>query len=477
MALQALLLRKKIDAKQKELTAVRNAIADLAKREGELEAAINEAAEMPDETEDEQAAKKEAQEAVESEVADFEEQKADAEQNAERLEGEIGDLEKELEAQETETPDETDDDEDDPAQEREVKTTMEIRDLHNMDTVERNAVMSREDVQGFLGEVRTAIREKRALNNVGLTIPEVFLGMIRQNIENYSKLYKHVNVRRVSGTARLTIMGDIPEAIWTECCANLNELSLSFNDMEVDCFKVGGYFAVCNATLEDSDVALASEIMTAIGQAIGLALDKAILYGRNTSANQKMPLGIVSRLAQTAKPTGYPATARPWVDLHTSNILSIAAGTDGAELVKALTLDFGAAKGKYSRGEIVWVMNETTYTQVVADTVAVNAAGAIVAGVNGTMPIIGGRIEVLNFVPDNVIIAGYFDLYLLAERAGEQFATSEHVRFLADQTVMKGTARYDGAPVIPEAFIAVGLNGVTPNATMTFAADTANTGA
>ena len=41
---------------------------------------------------------------------------------------------------------------------------------------------------------------------------------------------------------------------------------------------------------------------------------------------------------------------------------------------------------------------------------------------------------------------------------------------------MKGTARYDGQPVIAEGFVAIGL-GTTPNATMTFAADTANEGA
>lgn len=473
MALQALLIRKKIDAKRKELEASRARLADLQAREAELEASINEAADLPDDDE----SKPEAQEAVEAAVAEHEAAVAEETANAEKLETEIGDLEQELADQETEqaTPDDAEDAE--PAeQEREVKTPMEHRDLRTMPIMERDAFLNREDVQNYLHEVRTAISEKRALNNVGLTIPEVFLGMIRQNIENYSKLYKHVNVRRLSGTGRLVIMGGIPEAIWTECCANLNELSLSFNDMEVDCFKVGGYFAVCNATLEDSDLNLASEIMTAIGQAIGLALDKAILYGRNTSSNQKMPLGIVSRLAQTAEPSGYPATARPWADLHTSNILSIAAGVKGGDLFADIMVKFGAAKGKYSRGTKVWVMNEKTYTGLIAASVAVNAAGAIVAGVNGSMPLGGGVIEVLDFIPDNVIIGGYFDLYLLAERAGEQFASSEHVRFLSDQTVMKGTARYDGAPIIAEAFVAIGLNGVTPNATMTFAADTANNG-
>ena len=48
------------------------------------------------------------------------------------------------------------------------------------------------------------------------------------------------------------------------------------------------------------------------------------------------------------------------------------------------------------------------------------------------------------------------------------------MKFLEDQTVFKGTARYDGQPVIAEGFVAVGIGGVTPTAAMTFAPDTAN---
>ena len=92
------------------------------------------------------------------------------------------------------------------------------------------------------------------------------------------------------------------------------------------------------------------------------------------------------------------------------------------------------------------------------------------------MPVIGGVIEVLNFVPDNTIIGGFFDLYLLGERAGAKFAQSEHVFFIQDQTAFKGTARYDGQPVIAEAFVAIGLEGTTPSASaVAFAPDKANT--
>lgn len=449
MALKALMLRKKLNDARKALEALRAKDAEFEKREKEIEASIEEA-----EAEEERAAVEEAVESFEAEKKQHEDEKAG-------LERQITDLEKDL--QEEEKEQNTDPAEQPPKQEERKEEKMEVRGIENL--------VTRDDVKAYLGEVRTAIKEKRALTNVGLTIPEVMLGLIRENIINYSKLYKHVNVRRVSGDGHQVIMGTIPEAVWTDCCANLNELSLSFADVEVDCWKVGGYFAVCNATLEDSDIDLASELLTAIGAGIGLALDKAILYGTGT----RMPLGIVTRLVQTEAPAGYPATARPWVDLHTTNVKSIAASNTGTKLFQAFVTDSGAAKGKYSRGGKVWCMNETTYTKLVSEAMAIDAGGAIVSGVNGAMPVIGGTIEVLDFIPDNVIVGGYFDLYLLAERSGQKFATSEHVRFLQDQTVMKGTARYDGKPSIAEGFVAIGIAGTTPNATMSFAADTANT--
>lgn len=465
MALKVLMLRKKINTKTKELEALRAKDAEFETREAELETSINEA-----ETEEERSAVDEAIDAFNTEKKEHEDGKAE-------LERTIADLEEELAAEEaaqdTTPPAEK------PAAAREhvEVNNMAVRSrvFANMTLQERSAFVENESVKNYLGEVRAAIKEKRALTNVGLTIPEVMLGVLRQNIEGYSKLYKRVTVRSISGEGRMIVMGAIPEAVWTECCATLNELALTFNDVTVDCFKVAGYFVVCNANLEDSDLNLAAELMDAIGQAIGLALDKAILYGRNSATAQNMPQGIVSRLVQTEAPTGYPATARPWADLHTSNVISItAANSTGIKLFQSILAAAGNAKGKYARGGKTWLMNETTHTKLMSEAMSINAAGAVVSGVNGTMPVIGGDIEELDFIPDNVIIGGYFEDYLLAERRGQQFAQSEHVKFLQDQTVLKGTARYDGTPVIAEAFVVIGIAGTTPNATMTFAADTAN---
>lgn len=460
--LRALILKSKIDAAKKALEALRAKDDEFTKREEEIAQSIEEAAGLEEGDE-----KAEAQKAVEEAAEAFDNEKKEHEEAKTKLENDIKEMESEL--AETEKDQATE-----PAKKEEERKDMAVHIIrtkfYGMSIQERDAFFQNEKVKGFLAEVRTCIKEKRNLTNAGLLIPEEMLGLIKENIIDYSKLYRRVNVRPISGDGREVIMGTVPEAIWTECCANLNEIELGFNDVEVFCNKVGAYISVCNATLEDSDIDLAATIMDALGQSIGLALDKAILYGTGV----KMPTGIVTRLAQTSEPADYPNTARTWVDLHTKNILSIASNKTGAEFFKLLLTDAGVTKGNYSRGDKVWCMNETTRTKIIAESLSINAAGAVVAGVNGTMPVIGGDIIVLEFIPDNVIIGGYIDLYLLGERKGIRMERSEHYRFVQDQTVFKATARYDGLPVIAEAFVAIGIAGTTPTAEMSFAPDTAN---
>ena len=464
MALKALILRKKIDAAEKRMEAIRAKDAELEKRAEELEKAIEEAANDED------------VKVVEEEADKFEAEKKEHEEGKAALEEEIRNLEKELEDEER-AQENTGKPEKKPAEEREEKINMNRRNkiLEKMSIEERGTIFAREDVKGWVGNIRTMMKEKRAVQGADLLIPEVFLGLLRQNVEVYSKLYRHVNVVRVAGNGRLAIQGNVPEGIWIDCCKALNELTLEFYDQEMDCYAVGGYFQICNVTAEESDIDIAALLLDVIGQAIGLALDKAILFGQNSVNAMRMPLGVASRLAQTSQPSGYSSKARPWVDLHTSHILTIANTVTGVDLFRTILADAAVISGKYARGEKVWVMNETTYAYIKGQAMSVNAAGALVSAVDGTMPVIGGIVEVLDFVPNYVIIGGYFDLYALAERGGNKFASSEHVRFLQDQTVFKGIGHYDGAPTIAEGFVMIGVNGTSPDATaVTFPADVAS---
>ena len=316
MKLRALMLRKNLDDKRKALEAERAKDAEFEQREADLMASIEEAS-----TDEEKAVVREAVDAFETEKAEHDKAVTDLDEEVRDLEAKLDEVERDQDAAAPAEPEAAPAEPEARSKRKESKAmNMRTRKVFgHMTREEREDMIQRADVQEFLTEVRRGISEKRAITNVGLLIPEVVLPVLRENIIEYSKLYKHVRVVAVSGEGRQPVMGTIPEAVWTDCCANLNELDLGFNDTEINCWKVGGYYAICNANIEDSDIDLLAEIVVALGVSIGLALDKAILYGKGT----RMPLGVVTRLAQTSKPADYPETAREWADLHTSNMTKI----------------------------------------------------------------------------------------------------------------------------------------------------------
>ncbi|KNY24839.1 phage major capsid protein [Pseudobacteroides cellulosolvens] len=476
--LKQLILTRKLNELRKKLDALRTKDADfetrkaaMKKREEELEAAINE---ITDET------PKEDQEVVDQSVTEFENDKTALETEEgehdkakKDLEKEIQDLQKELDEVNSRAADPDKNKRQDYKNDEQRKDSEKYMRNRNIFGENLRSVVTQDDVKDFLQRTRDLRGQKRAVTGAELTIPIVMLDLLRDNLHRYSKLITKVRLKPVKGKARQNVAGTIPEGIWTEAIGKLNELALDFSQIEVDGYKVGGYIPIPNSTLEDSDLNLASEIMDALGQAIGLAVDKAILYGTGT----KMPLGIAKRLAQTAKPADWDADAPDWVDLHLTNLIKIDT-TDlvAEEFFAALLLKLGVAKPNYSDGKSFWCMNRKTRMKILSNALTINAAGAIVAGVNGTMPIEGGEIVELDFIPDGDIIGGFGSLYLLAEREGSQLAVSEHVKFIEDQTVFKGTARYDGAPAKGEGFVIINIDNAAPTTAVTFAADTANAG-
>ena len=464
--LRILVLRKKLDAYVARMAELDQHTAELAARENALESAMDEA------NTDEELRM------VEDLVAAFTEEQRAHREMVDALQADIDAATEELRTLEAQTApppsDSSPNGRNQTREERFILTNMQTRAYGSMTAEQRSAFIAQDAVKEFLTRFRQMFAggQKRSVTGAELLIPTVILNLLRENVENYSKLLRRVYYIPVAGRSRMPVMGTFPEAVWTEACAALNELYFTINDVEVDGYKVGGYVTICNATLEDTDGVLLAEIIVGLGAPIGIAVDKAILFGTGT----KMPLGIATRLAQTSQPSNYPESARPWVNLSSSNVITIPSGsTSGLTLFQQIVLAAGAAKGRYSRGGKFWAMNEEVYTKIQVEAMNINAAGAIVSVMNGTMPVVGGDIVVFSedVMPDNTIIGGYGDLYLLAERSGTAIGYSDLPLYIQDQTVAKGTARYDGAPVIAEGFVAIGI-GVAPTMTMSFPPDTAN---
>jgi len=172
---------------------------------------------------------------------------------------------------------------------------------------------------------------------------------------------------------------------------------------------------------------LAIYVTRKLAVAIVKAYDKAIIKGEGKDAKQ--PLGVITALADENKITlDNNATGGVFGNLFTY-------------LAKIDT-------GENDVGEIIAVMRRGTYYADVAPRlVIVNSSGTYTVPNIAEPNVAGLRVVFSQNVPLHAALIGDYDKYKLIERAGTQISSSEHVRFIEDQTVFKGTSRADGKPV------------------------------
>lgn len=433
MALRQIMLTKKIEQRKASLAELIEQEKTLETRAQELEQAIEEAQTVEEEA------------AVTEEVEKYEADKTDLDGKKTTLEGEIADLEGELEELNSKEPNNTPPADGGEQRQKQTKSQGgETRMRENKFETRAQMLerLNQPEVREFYTTIAKAVNDKRELAGTDIVIPEQVISMIQQRLGDYSTLYREVNVEQLNGTARIIMDGAIPEAIWTEMCDPVQELASGFSQTELDGFKVGGFIPVCNAILEDAMINLANFIETRLAMAIAKALDKAILIGEGAAAKQ--PLGIITALA-TVPAQNVPSDGT--LPDIVGNMALIDDGEDGVPV-----------------GEVIAVMKRSTYySRIAPQTFLPTSDGRLVIQTAQSPRLPDGtRVVFSQYAPADKIVLGDFKKYLLGERRGVQLAVSTDVRFIQDQTVFKGTARYDGKPIYPEYFVVITLDPVVP---------------
>lgn len=432
MSLKQIMLTKKIEQRKSVLAELLEQESSLQTRSQELEAAINEVA-----TDEEIST-------IDEEITQLETDQNELDQKKNTLEQEIAGLEGELEELNSKAPSNTPpagQDEERSKQPQSQGGETRMRENKFETRAQMKERLNQPEVREFYATVAKAVNDKRAVTDTDIVIPEQVINMIQQRLGDYSTLYNEVNVETLNGTARIIMDGAIPEAIWTEMCDPVQELASGFSQTELDGFKVGGFIPVCNAILEDAMINLANFIETRLAMAIAKALDKAILIGQGASAKQ--PLGIITALATVpAQNVDSDGTLGNIV----GNMALIDDGEDGVPV-----------------GEVIAVMKRSTYyARIAPQTFLPTSDGRLVIQTAQSPRLPDGtRVVFSQYAPADTIILGDFKKYLLGERRGVQLAVSTDVRFIQDQTVFKGTARYDGKPIYPEYFVVITLEAAT----------------
>jgi len=487
MAIKALMAKKRLDAARKNRSALDASLAEAQNKrsalradESELEAAIDAAEEITPELEEQTDALNEAIAEADAAVAAVEEAIAEADAAVSEAESCLAEIEAQTE---TEAPP--------PAPEpmtgraaakfeRRYSVMPEnIRSRSGCFTTReaREAFFARSEVKTWIESVRSVMRAgetQRSVSGVSVLIPEVVLDLMRENIDNSSKLLKYCTVKPIKGTSRQPVCGAAPEAVWMEMVGSLNELDLSFTEIELDGYTVGGYFKIANSLLDDSDINLGEELIANLLAAVGKALDKAIVYGKGPASH--MPVGFITRLAASSQPAWWGSKQGDFTDLHSSNVIKLNIGSNtGVSFFQPLLAALGKADPKYSDGKLVWVMNRKTHMDIVSRAMAFDSSAALVSQVNNQMPVIGGAIEECDFMADYEIGGGFMSVQIMAEREGATVGQSDQQFFVQNQTVFKGYARYDGKTARGECFVLVNYNNTDCTTAKDFAVDYANT--
>ena len=477
MALRQLLLTRErneknallaaIEKEQEELRAAREAWKI---RESNAEKDLAELEAKTDATEEERKAFDDEAAEIEKEDKDLTGKEEDAQKRAdaarsriEEIDGELEDIRKRFEEGSKKVKE----------QEKKPAENQNERGVYvGMDKRERIVeLVKREDVQSFLTNVRGL--QNRGVNGAELTIPTVMLPLISEVSGQYSVLEKYMDAETIQGTSAQNILATIPEAVWTETKDWIKELEMNIYQMKTAGNMVAGFIPLHISDEEDSAENLASLIINGLGRSIGRAKDKAMMYGTGVH----MPVGIMTRLSAAEKPAWWDTmwvgeNAPVFTNLSTTHLGAVSStGLEGIKLFQEMFAVLGKAEKKYETGpdKKFWAMKESTWATLQTMMLNFNSAGAVVSAANRQMPIIGGTVEELDFMPDGVIAGGYGGNYKWITRSVMTISASNEVRWLQNQRLYKGVERADGAPMAGEAFAAFNIGGITrPTASMEF---------
>lgn len=465
--LRVLMLNSEIAALRSQLTPLEQTRDGFAAREEQLRQAISEAA-----TDEERGV-------VSTAIETFEQERSTNAAEISRIQGEITQREEQIRSLEAaQTP---------PPASNSVPNSGTGNTNHERGNVEmsnperrwfgltyqqRDELLARDSTKEFLQRFRQLRAQQNSATGAELGIPTEFMQILRDLTYQNSKLWKYVHSESLRGNARQNIVGTASDAVWTETVANINEIVLDFTQLEVDGYMLAGYMAISNAVLaDDSDLQLLSSILNAMGEANARALDKSIAYGTGV----KMPVGFITRLAASAKPSWWGKDQGDFIALNSSHILKLDIdSTSGAAFFGSLIEALGIADPNYSDGRAFWIMNRKTHIRLMSKALAFDAAAALTAGINNTFPIIGGDIVELEFMADNDIAGGFGDMMRMVEREGMAIASSDIPFFLRNMTVYRSLGRYDGKPARGEAFVMVNFHNTAPTTSISFAPDLAN---
>lgn len=278
MALKVLMLRKKLDEKNKALEELSEKEKTLQTREAELEQAIQEA-----ETEEER-------EAVEEEVEKFEAEKGENETERSGLEKEVADLEAEI-----------------AEEERKQKTVIEERKVEEVKKVDEKELRIAQRA-AFCNYIRGVREERNDYNmtqgNNGAIVPTTIAEEIITKVTQLSPIYALAHKYNVKGKLEIPYYpassDHVIAAAYKDEMAALEASSGDFGAVELTGFELGALAKISKKLINNTDVDITPFVVDQMAEAFAIKYEMEFLNGTNSKVTG-MLAGITQNVTGTYK--------------------------------------------------------------------------------------------------------------------------------------------------------------------------------
>lgn len=311
--------------------------------------------------------------------------------------------------------------------EEEAKQAREVKEVKEVMGYEQRTIYSKLASSRLVREFFT---EKEGFGE----FPDDLTMALDMELGKLSPLYKKVRALKVNYEARFMVVTlkrlEDPSLAWIDCSgsafpeAEPNEGS--FEAKKVDSWNVGAYGYACSQIMRDlSDAAIQMYIM-GLARNLVPVFEEAILNGDGFHK----PSGILPALSDENKKTTEKTGAELYGDL-----------IDFASLANP---ELYAGPFEFSA-----IGNRKTLMRLL------NTIGSTETQSPAFLPQLMAEITPCETMKDGELLLGYLPTYALFVRKPLGVQTSEHFKYIEDQTAVLVKGRYDGKPLVKTAFVYV----------------------
>ncbi|MBP3463797.1 MAG: phage major capsid protein [Clostridia bacterium] len=310
----------------------------------------------------------------------------------------------------------------------------------NMIMTARGAKLLTSEEKEYYSKIAKAIKAEQSLSNIEVAMPTTIIDRIFEDLVSEHPLLSKIDFQNVTGMIEVIVRtGDINPAWWGGLTDEIKkELSSGFEKKPANLYKLSAFLPIAKAHMDLGPAWLDTFIRKCIVEALSIGLEEGMVDGDG----KEKPIGMNRNLAGNVVEGVYPKK-------EAIKITDLKPKTMGA-LAAKLTKD-----GKRAVTKLLMVVNPVDYlTKIFPATTVLNTNGTYS---NNVLPFPTDVVQSPAAEKGKAIV-GIAKKYFMGIGSTRKIESSEHYKFLEDETTYIGKMYGNGFPEDNDSFLLVDIS-------------------